>query len=338
MVICTDNGMSCVSSELLAKLSELREKNLVISPEGWYFLKSLSKDVDKEVVRRLGGEIFGELESKLKVGEQVLVVSQRDDIGHGDPPIYSVATNYQLGVLKSSPVPEKASDLVLPVPNYAVLDNTYHSYYSGKNKWKLQDGVMKVNMRDLILWLGNDISEKQFLDYSTRRSGPTYKNGMFIYHGEEVEQFLRRRGGVETYVEGLDLLGMEPKENTRKEYDKLGLDKKIKVINELEILLRREEILTNKKKFIYSSADSGGFVENGAVVIVEDKDDAFFASWGVRERLEFVQRDIRETLRGAIELGMHEGDLKLNGAPGIVMTVPVYIRATCEKYKVEVPT
>jgi hypothetical protein len=78
-------------------------------------------------------------------------------------------------------------------------------------------------------------------------------------------------------------------------------------------------------------------MQDGAIVVVEDEDDAKIVSWGEREALNETRREIQSHLKKAIEFDMHKEDLRIEQRPGVEFNVNAYIAGMCEKYKVEMP-
>ena len=285
---------------------------------------------------------YRETEARLRnsAGSQILVVKQEEAI-HGcpgiiapeyiDPMFVGIDTELTLGILTSGlDLDVLKGEIIFPTQRHA----RRYDRFSGR-KWELQEGPISLNWYDFMR-LGNEVERRRTPmpnDLSAH-----FERGLMINVGEEVEQYFGKNGYLDTsYLEALNLLGQEAPERFRKKHDGEIQGKRLEIISKLEGLTEREATLNGRIKSIYGSIKHGGFMEGGAISVVEDEDDARVVSTGPRMRLQETTREIQRYLKQAIELRMHRGDLRIEQKPGVEVNVPVYISSMCEKYQVEIP-
>ena len=76
-------------------------------------------------------------------------------------------------------------------------------------------------------------------------------------------------------------------------------------------------------------------LEIGLKMDIEDKDDAFVVSMGSKEKLNESTRQLISTLERAVELGMHQEELILDGEiPGKSLDAKILITTLCKQNEV----
>ena len=155
---------------------------------------------------------------------------------------------------------------------------------------------------------------------------------------KEIDNLVNKFGGLDTnYVTALELLGKDAPAEFKEKYNKKLKEEKYKIVYELDRLINEASKLDDRIKAIFDSAKSGGYIENGAIVMVEDKETAFFASYGTQEKLKDSQKDIAKYLTRAVGLNMHKNELKMPGdKPGYTINVPEFISILCKIYDVKI--
>ncbi|MBI1973147.1 hypothetical protein HYS50_04025 [Candidatus Woesearchaeota archaeon] len=272
---------------------------------------------------------------------QILVI-KKDERIHGCPGIvaprsiepifFGIDTDMELGFSEGDFTFDKQrGDLIIPTPQYA--QKLHH------DAWRLVNGNITVSCFYLS-GLGNEIEYRQS---STPTENLSFQQALMIHMGSEVPAYFRGvfRGANRldvSYVDVLKLLGQEAPEDFKKQYQKETYEKKRELVNRLEILTAEEAKLTERIKFIYDSIKSGGYMEGGALSIVETEDDAKVASIGPRRKLKEIQGTIECCLKETIALEMHTTPLIIPGSkPGITINVPVYIAQLAGKYEIALP-
>ncbi len=231
----------------------------------------------------------------------------------------------KLGVLTSN-LEKTEGGVVFPCPNYAIK-------YNG-GEWHLEKGSIFAADFDF-MFFGKEIQRR--VVPMKNDGSESFQKSIMICIGEEVEKYFERNNRPDiSYVDALNLLGIEAPERFQKRYNEVNYEKRAGIISHLETLTAREAELRKEIKFVYDSIHRGGFQSGGAVTLVEDEDDANIVSWGIRETLERTLGEIKNELAKSIKLGMHKKDLKINKKPGVELNVPVYISAMCDKYQIKI--
>jgi len=299
---------------------------------------------------------YRETEARLKdsVGSQILVVEQKEST-HGcpgilppryiDPMFIGIDTELRLGVLTSGlELDIGEGKIILPTERHA---RKYGLEYS-INKWELKECPISLGLYEFMN-LGKEI-QKRMTPMPNDLFTP-FEHGLMLHLGEEVEQYFSRNRSLlddkcildTSYVDALNLLGLEIPERFKKKYDENVHQKRVGIINKLEELTGRESKLNTEIGLIYGRIDKrpslGGRVlySTGPDLLGLSEDDARVVSTGPRMKLKETKEEIQRYLGEAIELGMHEGDLRIKQKPGMEINVPNYICGMCEKYQIELP-
>ena len=153
---------------------------------------------------------------------------------------------------------------------------------------------------------------------------------------DEVEEFL-----LKNYKRGIEIYEfIKSPEKIQEMKDSIIKKAKETIIGRLESLLKKEEEIRKRIDSIYGSIKGGGFVEGGAIVPIENEDDARIVSWGERDKLQGMQSEIRSTLDDALKLKMHMDLTKyvVESVPGkkTEILISEYIMNLNAKYKKEV--
>ena len=116
-------------------------------------------------------------------------------------------------------------------------------------------------------------------------------------------------------------------------YQKRLVQNKIGMLKHLDALFGREAQLRAKIERVFQSVDNSpdGLVDEVAAKLWTHED---------RSQLGRTVGSIEETLRSAIKNNIHKEDLVLefeHNRVNIPINVSNYIRAACQKYKVEIP-
>lgn len=299
-----------------------------------------------------------EAQLKNKTGKQILVVKQHETIT-GCPGIVAPASirPMNIGIQTEMSLGILTSGLELDIANGDVIFPTkkHVTKYDYQDKWELNKGSIVLKCHENFLYLMDLGKEVETRLEAVPNNSSWYQYGMTIHVGNEVEDYFRR-GSLNrffpishhlktdkkqpvnmTYVEALKLIGQEIPEGIKGEYEQEISEKRKGIITEIEKLVLKESRLEERIKAIYRSAEGGGFMQDGAIVVVEDEDDAKIVSWGEREALNETRREIQSHLKKAIEFDMHKGDLRIEQRLGVEFNVNAYIAGMCEKYKVEIP-
>jgi len=312
---------------------------------------------------------------KEKVGKKVLVFKQRESI-HGCPGIIppevispmniGTDTSIEIGVLTGGlELDVKEGKIVFPCKKHVRKRDVYHD-----KKWELVEGSISLDSY-VFSFYGKTVPHRR-VGIPNRRVGipgmgyhSEFNKGLLVFVDEEVERFFKLDGGwcywetlhahnlevpeniqkrfdesntiKDIYIEALMALGENVSEAYKKQYDRHVYEKRVDIINKLEGLVGNEGRLNRRIQDVYDSAKHGGFIEGGAISLVEDEDDAFWVSLGARDRLKQTRCEVKRYLGRAVELGMHVCDLQLEQKPGVVMDVAKYIKGMCMVYRVKVP-
>ena len=217
---------------------------------------------------------------------------------------------------------------------YLIIDKTHYFY---PIQWGLefvvnQQLILREYIRSIedLVELKNENIKISHVDY--KGENDIHRNpcvpDMFNFHvkgidiligDKKVQEFILKyynEKGQEVYSHVSNLL-RNPEKIKRIKDDRIRQAKEI-VIETLESLLTKETKLKSRIKFVNESAKGGGYMENGARVMVEDQDDAGIVSWKDREELESIQKKIRTTISEALKLKMHMDPSKyiLESMPG----------------------
>jgi hypothetical protein len=299
---------------------------------------------------------YRETEARLKdgIGNQILVVEQKEST-HGcrgffpprsiDPMFIGIDTELRLGVLTSGlELDIGEGKIILPTERHA---RKYGLEYS-INKWELKEGPISLGPW-VFMNLGKEV-QKRMTPMPNDLSTP-FEHGLMLHLGEEVEQYFSRNRSLldnkcildTSYVDALNLLGLEIPERFKKKYDENVYQERVGIINKLEELTGRESKLNAEIKSIHGRIDKrpslGGRVlySTGPDLPGLSEDDARVVSTGPRMKLKETKEEIQGYLGEAIELGMHKGDLRIKQKPGMEINVSDYICGMCEKYQIELP-
>jgi len=301
---------------------------------------------------------YRETEARLKdgIGNQILVVEQKEST-HGcpgilsprsiDPMFIGIDTELRLGVLTSGlELDIGEGKIILPTERHA---RKYGLEYSG-DKWELKEGPISLGGGyRFMMNLGKEVQRRMTPmpnDFST-----PFEYGLMLHLGEEVEQYFSRNRSLldnkcildTSYVDALNLLGLEIPERFKKKYDENVYQERVGIINKLEELVGRESKLNAEIKSIHGRIDKrpslGGRVlySTGPDLLGLSEDDARIVSTGPRMKLKETKEEIQRYLGQAIELVMHKGDLRIKQKPGMEINVSDYIRGMCKKYQIELP-
>lgn len=300
---------------------------------------------------------YRETEARLKdgIGNQILVVEQKEST-HGcpgilppryiDPMFIGIDTELRLGVLTSGlELDIGEGKIILPTERHA---RKYGLEYS-INKWELKEGPISLGVYEFMN-LGKDVQRRRMTPMPNDLSTP-FEHGLMLHLGEEVEQYFSRNRNLldnkcildTSYVDALNLLGLEIPERFKKKYDENVYQERVGIINKLEELAGRESKLNAEIKSIYGRIDKrpslGGRVlySTGPDLLGLSEDDARVVSTGLRMKLKETKEEIQRYLGQAIELEMHKGDLRIKQKPGMEINVSNYICGMCEKYQIELP-
>jgi len=307
-------------------------------------LGTLSPDYEKP---------YRETEARLKdgVSNQILVVEQKEST-HGCrgffPPRYIdpiIDTELRLGVLTSGlELDIGEGKIILPTERHT---RKYGLEYS-INKWELKEGPISLGPW-AFMNLGKEV-QRRMTPMPNDLSTP-FEHGLMLHLGEEVEQYFSRNKSLlddkcildTSYVDALNLLGLEIPERFKKKYDENVYQERVGIINKLEELAGRESKLNAEIESIYGGIDKrpslGGRVlySTGPDLLGLSEDDARVVSTGPRRKLKETKEEIQRYLGQAIELVMHKGIQAIKQKPGIEINISDYIRGMCKKYQIELP-
>lgn len=300
-------------------------------------------------------DVVSTLNAKLKgqVGQPVLVVEQTDYHSGGRGYGHDIDTSLSLGVLDGEEVtpPKKASvleHLFIPTKKH-VSGRVVVPFARKSDQWEeSKEGSIGVyswyKLRDPVL-LKRNAGKKEMRDLLFQIQQEQKRVGYAVYVGDEVELFFRSgvyghlelfdRMGKGTlppisprYARGLLMIGAEPSESFRDQYQKSVTEIKLGVIHDLEELVAKEAGLKIKIKDFANSAD-GDIIDDVTVALHTGHD---------REEVKAIKGSIAGALEQAFSLGMHREELVLPWQkPGMHIDVPEYIRGLAQQYNVPIP-
>lgn len=97
------------------------------------------------------------------------------------------------------------------------------------------------------------------------------------------------------------------------EFMKIATNEQRNVLFELSDLAKREDELSKKINAIHDSVKNGVFMENGAIALCEDEDDAMVISIGPTMELKRIREQMKKCMRKAVQLGIgHLGLIQRN--------------------------
>lgn len=120
------------------------------------------------------------------------------------------------------------------------------------------------------------------------------------------------------YIVGLERIGHEPSQ----ELKEVKIDAQAEVaqglVKDIVSLIQSTREEEEEIRKIYQSRKHGGFVQGGALTIVEDKDDAAVVSGGNRRKIERNREKMERKLKEAKSLDLHnfKGEVSL-GLPAV---------------------
>jgi hypothetical protein len=188
-----------------------------------------------------------------------------------------------------------------------------------KGDWELFDGPLNICHSDFV---EVDVHGRRFME----------KEKILSFFGGEVDDYFQGERPIRSkdlsYIEALELLGLEVPSVLRKEYDEKRHRDKVFVIKRLEELFQEEEALKAKIDNVRA--------KKGRHFLIESDVDVAFLTWGEREKLDEINREIHRYLESAIKRDMHKEPLVIEWKrPGITIDVPLYITKLCEDCKIE---
>ena len=303
-------------------------------------------------------------------GKQILLIRQNETIsgctGFGHPGFKAMDETYELGVIQGEIKFDLTRDIKIgieddvriPTGKKAVKNsNPYHK------EWKLKDGDVGFG----ILYFGS-IGKNLEAGFGEADLGFSYSSagkGLLYYLGDEVPLYFSigdwhresiisriRKGEIKredlaterfdivnsvdtSYVDALNLLGLEVPGNFQQVYSAERYKEKVGVVKSLRALVSSEEGLVRRIRQIQSVPASGGTLyEGGAVTVIEDQDDAFWVTVGERKEVRNVRGDITRTLQKAVTFGMNKNPWILDiGEKGEHVDVPRYVNGLIDKYE-----
>ncbi|MBN1544920.1 hypothetical protein JW898_05680 [Candidatus Woesearchaeota archaeon] len=272
-----------------------------------------------------------DIAAKVEVGKPVLTIEMDESI-HGCPGIIAppeirpeflgIDTTLRLGIISAE------LDYDLKHPKLIIPTGGKHvRKYSGHNQtWELNKGDIALDTFHL-LHLGETPQHRRHSVPNTLR-GFDYQHGLHLLFGEEVDAFFRNGCRFQpspfrednaldlTYVEALRLLGQTPSPDMQKRYDQDVYEKRSSVVRELYVimvLIARNEEIVSKRTY--------GWDEEQRKSAAED-------------RVKGHKKDMRDVLKQAEELGMHNCDMVYEGPePGIKIEVAPFVNGLREKYQ-----
>ena len=323
--------------------------------------------VSHEILSEEAEQPYRELEEMLKgrEGEQILVVNEKIESGgrdgcFGSSRYTSVGSTLRLGVLTSDIIfeigdgkkdflmfslPYSKGDftgprIILPTERYSAK---IHKKFSTPG-WELREGEIQVPYLDFTKFEPDGKRTiPSGMPFGRHEGGANSRRKLLIRVGSEdiTDYFTSKRSSCKndfSYVKALKLLGIEdqaPGEFAIGYSEEIGEEKGY-VVRRLIELLEEQGLSKSRIKKIYDIAEKRGVLsERGAITPIEGKDDAFVVSIGSRDKLSKTTRNIKSTLERAVELGMHNEDLIIDGEiPGQSLDARILITTLCKQYEV----
>jgi len=310
---------------------------------------------------------YRELEEMLKgrEGEQVLVVNEKIESAYrsgcwGGSGYTSVESTLRLGVLTSNvrfeigdgegdflmfSLPYSKADLhgpriILPTKRHVEKSDMGFSRY----EWRLVDE--KIQIPDFEFYsfdIGGERTWPEGMPFGRHGGNMNSRRELLIKIGsKDVTDYFKSKRSLYhddfSYVRALKLLGIEdqaPGEFVIGYTKEIG-EEKGDTLTRLIELLEKQGLSKSRIKRIYNIAERRGVLsEGGAVTPIKGKDDAFVVSMGSREKLNESTRNLISTLEKAVELGMHDEDLIIDGEiPGQSLNAKILVRTLCKQYEV----
>lgn len=304
-------------------------------------------------------------------GKQILLIRQDKKVsgctGFGGRGFKEQEDNFELGVVNGDVLFNldrginvgMNNDVVIPTCKKVVKSSNHY-----RNKWELKEE--DVGFGIVYLW---SIGKKLEIGFGRMEDDFSFESGkgLLYYLGDEVPLFFSLRAGhieyivdnlrtkklgdkelnevrkvVGTvndidpfYVDALNLLGLEAPNNFQEVYNARIYKEKLGIVNTLRELVFKEEKLIRRIRAIESVPARGGTMyEGGAITLVEDKDDAFWVSFGERDGVKEVHSKLIFNLDKAVKLGMDKTQWILEvGEKGEQIDVQRYINGLVDKYE-----
>lgn len=281
-------------------------------------------------------------------GEQVLVKHQYVDRMREDYDLY-------LGILQEpfaeyvrrSPMKKYLHNddflsLHIVTDGHVKKESYKPGFSTGKN-WEAEKGPIKMDM-DALNYLGKDFDWERSHCYSgwpkpvsAIRSFNVIagdKNvGSEFWSGKSIGR-MREKPDL-SYVNALNLLGLQAPKRFQGLYNMELKKDRLNVIRELLSLYNIGPGIESEISRIYNSIPSGVMASNGALMLVEDGDDASVMSIGYREKIKETDAKISSNLEKAVALGLDKSDMVLKIGPGITLKAGEFVKNLRKKYSVK---
>lgn len=310
---------------------------------------------------------------KNNIGNQFLLIKQdeeEDDSGLFDE-FKHINNNLELGVvsgelafyLKIHPINPFGDNYDVIIPTGKKVVRGPNNFNSG---WELKEGDLGFDMgyasvigRELSVF---DEGHQHLDDFLLFRDS---NKGLVFYTGDEVPLYFGlhqghrsliitkfRKGEISkekldeivkldksnidiSYVDALNLLGVEAPPEFKEIYDKRKYEEKVGIVSRLRELIGKKPRIRERIRSLYEVAGSGGggLYEDGADTSIVDRDDAFVVSWADRDKLKETEREIVGLLETVKKLGIDKGEMKIELEPGLTLDVPKYLSAVLDVYE-----
>jgi len=231
--------------------------------------------------------------------------------------------------------------IILPTKRHVEKSNMGFSRY----EWRLVDGEIQIPDFEFYSFDvdGERTWPKGMIPFGRHGGNMNSRRELLIKIGsKDVTDYFKSKRSLYhddfSYVRALKLLGIEdqaPGEFVIGYTEEIGEEKGDTLTRIIE-LLEKQGLSRSRIKRIYKIAEIKGVLsEGGAITPIDDKDDAFVVSMGSREKLNESTRQLISTLERAVELGMHDEDLIIDGEiPGQSLDAKTLIRTLCKQYEV----
>jgi len=162
---------------------------------------------------------------------------------------------------------------------------------------------------------------------------------LFVGNDEVKGRFSKDAMGLPyldlSYVDALQLLGLEIPYNFRQSYDEAVRKKKYEIARRLLRLVEQEKSLDKRIETVYSAIRTGTMIEGGGITVVEDEDDAKVVTLGDKMRVREIENEIRSTLKKALKLKMNQDSIEIGEIlPGISIRMDQLITGLSKAYNV----
>lgn len=283
-------------------------------------LKPETLDESYERIKHIVGDFRG----------PILVVKKRqENMYHGGPgdnrKMMATMTSLDFGVLESELLYDRNNwSVTFPMAKH-LHKGDYHPI-----RWEVSEGPILASFMCLD---SMNVGQNVRIHYEDAQSHLKHmkKEGMGIFVGKDAKEQLE----TFEYANCLKLLGHKVPEELKQEYMQLLGERAGDIISDIKRLTDVSAKLGARIQGVYD-ATGGAISRGGAITLVENKDDAFWATLGDRDRKKETEGRIREELEDALKLGLGNHELVINGPrPGMTINVPEYINGMCKIYGVK---